>query len=88
MANPSTPVSTAATQLNREFVSLWTTALEANLKTAFEFQNAALAGGQAIVESSASLSKDALRRWADVARQAQATTLSTYQASAKLLERE
>jgi len=48
-------------------------------------QNAALASSQTLFETSAKLSNDALRRWVEVARQAQATTLKTYQSTTKLL---
>jgi hypothetical protein len=70
-------------KLNRDLV---TTSTEAALKTAFEVQNAAIASGQAWLESTASINKDALNRWADVTRQAQATGLKSYQDSAKYVE--
>ena len=51
-----------------------------------EVQNAALTSGQTLLDTSAGLTRDAFRRWADLARQAQATTVKTYQANAKLLD--
>jgi hypothetical protein len=74
-----------ASQINRDFFALWTTAAETSLHTTFEVQNAALASSQALFETSAKLTNDALRRWVDVARQAQATTLKAYKSSTKLL---
>ncbi|MDQ6672994.1 MAG: hypothetical protein M3069_20020 [Chloroflexota bacterium] len=74
-----------ASQMNRDVFSLWATAAETSLRTAFEVQNAALTSGQSLFEASAKLSNDALRRWVEVARQAQATTLKNYQSTTKLL---
>jgi hypothetical protein len=75
-----------AAQLNRDLLTFWTAAADAGFQTAFEIQNAALKNAQDWFETSASLNKEALRRWADLTRQAQATTLKTYQNSAKLFE--
>jgi hypothetical protein len=74
-----------ANQINRDFLSLMTSATETSLQTTFEVQNAVLARSQAVLETSANLSKDALDRWFEVIRQAQATTLKSYESSAKLL---
>jgi hypothetical protein len=74
-----------ASQINRDFFSLWTTAAETSLQTAFEIQNAALTSGQALFETSTKLGTDALRRWVDVAREAQKTTLKSYQSTTKLV---
>jgi hypothetical protein len=73
-------------QLNRDLFAVWTASVEAGFQTAFDIQNAALASSQSAFETSFSLSKDALRRWADVTRQVQATTLKAYQSNARLLE--
>jgi hypothetical protein len=84
MANPSTATPTAASivatadQLNRDLVALVTSTTEAGLQTTFEFQNAALATSQAWLESSTSITRDALRRWSELAQQAQATSLKSY----------
>jgi len=75
-----------AAQFNRDLLTSWTAAADAGFQTAFEIQNAALKNTQDWFETSASLNKEALRRWADLTRQAQATTLKTYQNSAKLFE--
>jgi hypothetical protein len=88
MANPNTATTntaSAANQINRDLFSLWTTAAEASLHTTFEAQNAALASSQSLFETSTKLGNDAVSRMVDVARQAQATTLKTYQSSTKLL---
>ena len=74
-----------ASEINRDFLSLWTTAAETSLKTTFEMQNAALASSQTLFETSTKLSNHALRRWLDVARQAQTTGLKSYQSTTKLL---
>jgi hypothetical protein len=73
-------------QVNRDLFALYTAGLDAGLQTFVEFQNAALTNGQTLLDSSVGLTKDAFRRWADLARQAQTTTVKTYQANAKLLE--
>lgn len=75
-----------ANQMNRDLFALWTASAQASLQTSFDVQNAAFASGQAFLESSATISKDALLRWADVASQAQAATLKAYQSNAKLFE--
>ena len=94
MANPSTLPQIDATrryfdqaaQVNRDLFALFAAGAEASLKTGFELQHAAFAGSQAVVDSSANLTRDSLTRWADVARQAQATALKTYTSSTKLFE--
>jgi hypothetical protein len=75
-----------AAQFNRDLFAFWTAAADAGFQTAFEIQNAALKNTQDWFETSSSLNKEALRRWADLTRQAQATTLKTYQNSAKVFE--
>ncbi len=74
-----------ASQINRDLFPVWTTAAEASLQTTFEVYNVALAGSQALFEASAKLSNDAFCRWVDVARQAQASILRSYQSTTKLL---
>jgi len=69
---------------NRDLFALWTASIEVGLKTAFEFQNAALAATQPMFDTSISLSKDAFSRQAELARRAQATTLKAYQDNARL----
>ena len=79
MANPNTTAAPAAKtivdqslqqyaeiaqQLNRDLFALWTSAAEASLRTTFELQHATLTRSQALVEKSATLSKDAFARWA------------------------
>jgi hypothetical protein len=75
-----------ASQVNRDLFALYTAGLDAGLQTFVDVQNAALANAQTLLDSSAGLTKDAFRRWVDLARQAQATTVKTYQANAKLLD--
>jgi len=75
-----------ASQVNRDLFALYTAGLDAGLQTVIEVQNAALTSGQTLLDTSAGLTRDAFRRWADLARQAQATTVKTYQANAKLLD--
>ena len=75
-----------ASQVNRDLLALYTAGLDAGLQTFIEVQNAALTSGQTLLDTSAGLTRDAFRRWADLARQAQTTTVKTYQANAKLLE--
>ena len=75
-----------ASQVNRDLFALYTAGLDAGLQTFIEVQNAALTSGQTLLDTSTGLTRDAFRRWADLARQAQATTVKTYQANAKLLD--
>jgi hypothetical protein len=75
-----------ASQVNRDLFALYTAGLDAGLQTFIDVQNAALTSGQTLLDTSAGLTRDAFRRWADLARQAQATTVKTYQANAKLLD--
>jgi len=73
-------------QVNRDLFALYTAGLEAGLQTIVDFQNAALSNSQTLLDTSAGLTRDAFRRWADLTRQAQTTTVKTYQANAKLLD--
>jgi hypothetical protein len=75
-----------ATQVNRDLFALYSAGFEAGLQTLVDVQNAAVANGQALLDSSVGLTKDAFGRWAELARQAQATALKTYQGNAKLLD--
>jgi hypothetical protein len=73
-------------QVSGDLFKIWASTADAALQSAFEFQNAAFANGQAAFETWTSLSKDGLRRWAEVTRQTQATTLKAYQANVKLFQ--
>jgi len=73
-------------QVSAELFKIWASTADAALQSAFDYQNAAFANGQAGFETWAGLSKDGLRRWAELTRQTQATTLKAYQASLKLFE--
>jgi predicted TIM-barrel fold metal-dependent hydrolase len=73
-------------QINRDLVELWTASADAGLQIAFDAQNAALASAQTGIDSWASLSKDAFRRFADLTRQAQSVTLKSYESSNKLFQ--
>ena len=75
-----------ANEVNRDLFALYTAGFEAGLQTVVDVQNAAVANGQALLDSSVGLTKDAFRRWAELARQAQATALKAYQGNAKLLD--
>ena len=55
-----------AAQFNRDLITFWTAAADAGFQTAFEVQNAALKNTQDWFDTSASLNKEALRRWADL----------------------
>jgi hypothetical protein len=72
-------------QINRDLFALFTAGADAGMRTAFEVQNASLASASAWFDAYASLSKSAIARSADLARQAQATTLKTYQAGSQLV---
>ena len=73
-------------KINRDLFALYTAGVDAGLQTFVDFQNATLTNSQALLDSSAGLTKDAFRRWADLARQAQTTTVKTFQANAKFFE--
>jgi hypothetical protein len=74
------------TEVNHDLFALYTAGFDAGLQTLVDVQNAAVANGQALLDSSVGLTKDAFRRWAELARQAQATALKAYQGNAKLLD--
>jgi hypothetical protein len=61
-------------------------AAEAGLQSAFEMQNATLTSSQSWLETAASLNRDAMRRWSEVAHQAQTTTRKAYQSNASWAE--
>ena len=73
-------------QVNRDLFALYTAGLDAGLQTYADVHNAALNNAQTLLDSSAALTKAAFGRWVDLARQAQATTVKTYQANARLLQ--
>jgi hypothetical protein len=73
-------------EVNRDLFSLYTAGLDAGLETFVDYQNAALANTAVLFDTSANLTKDAFRRYTDLARQAQATTVKTYQGNAKLFD--
>ena len=75
-----------AVQLNRDLLSVWTSTTEATLQTTFDLQNTAFANGQAWLDASANLGRDAFRRYGELTRQAQATTLKSFQAGAKFVD--
>jgi hypothetical protein len=73
-------------QVNRDLFALYTAGLDVGVKTVVDYQNAVLANTQALFETSAGLSKDTLHRYTELAQQAQATTLKTFQANARFFE--
>jgi hypothetical protein len=73
-------------QVNRDLVGVLTATADASLQTAFDVQNAALSSAVSALDTWTNVSKDAFRRWADLARQTQSVTLKTSQASSKLFE--
>ena len=75
-----------AVQLNRDLLSVWSATTEVGLQTTFDLQNAAFANGQAWLEASTNLSKDAFNRYAELTRQAQATAIKSFQAGAKFVD--
>src|SRR5437660_4934086 len=80
-AASTAPRSSAADQLNKDLFDLSSAGANASLQTAFEFQNAALANSQAVLETWTDLSKGAVKRWADLTRQTQVSLLESYQSS-------
>jgi hypothetical protein len=75
-----------ASQVNHDLFALYATGLDTGLQTVIDVQNATLTNAQTLLDTSAGLTKDAFRRWAELARQAQATTLKIVQARAKMLD--
>jgi len=72
-----------ANRFNRDLFALYTAGLDAGLQTAFEMQSVGLANAQSLFDSYAGIGKTAISRYADLAKQVQATTLKTYQAGAR-----
>jgi len=73
-------------QVSGELFKIWAATADAALQSAFDYQNAAFANGQAGFEIWTSSSKDGLRRWVELTHQTQATTRKAYQANLKLFE--
>ena len=72
--------------LNRQVVALGLTTTRAGMQVAFDLQNAAFATTLNLIDSSAKLNTDTVKRYADIARLAQHTTTDAYQATANLVE--
>jgi hypothetical protein len=70
---------------NRQLVTLWAAGAEANLKAAFELQNAAMAAGQSLFAATGT-NPAFYEQWTTMVRQAQQATLEAWQASKRLGE--
>ena len=75
-----------AAPLNRQVLALGLASTRASLQAAFDLQNAAFATGLQMLDTTAKIQAETIKRYADIARQAQQSTLDGYQASASLLE--
>src|SRR5829696_8296607 len=94
MANPSTTTPSPAsrrfvdqaTRWNTDLLALWAANAATSLQTTVDLQKATLATSQTVYDASVALSQDALTRWADLARQAQAASLANIKEGTKLLQ--
>jgi hypothetical protein len=71
--------------MNRQLANLWVAGAEANLKAAFELQNAAIAAGHSLFEATGT-NPAFYEQWTTMVRQAQQATLEAWQASKRIGE--
>jgi hypothetical protein len=71
--------------LNRQLLNLWVAGAEANLKAAFELQNAAISTGQSLFAATGT-NPAFYEQWSAMVRQAQQATLEAWQASKRIGE--
>jgi hypothetical protein len=71
--------------VNRQLLNLWVAGTEANLKAAFELQNAALAAGNSLFAATGA-NPAFYEQWTTIVRQAQQATMDAWQASKRFGE--
>lgn len=71
--------------MSRQMAELWTASVEANLKAAFELQNAAIAASRSLITATGG-NQTIIQQWTDMVQQAQKATLEAWQAGKRLGE--
>jgi hypothetical protein len=81
----TTESTQAAVQAARGYFDLFTAGADAGFQTAFEFQNAGIAGAQALFDSYVGISRTAFGRYAELTRQAQESAVKTFQLGTRVI---
>jgi len=71
--------------MSRQMAELWTASVEANLKAAFELQNAAITASRSLITATGG-NQTIFQQWTDMVQQAQKATLEAWQAGKRLGE--
>ena len=72
--------------MSRQLATIWTASVEANLKAAFDLQNAAVVAGRSLITATGGSNQTTLQQWADMVQQAQQATLEAWQVGKRLGE--
>ena len=72
--------------MSRQFADLWTTSVEANMKAAFELQNAAIAAGRSLIATTGTPPPTFFQQWTDMVQQAQQATLDAWKVGKRVGE--
>ena len=70
----------------RQFAEIWTASVEANMKAAFELQNAAIAASRSLIEATGTHPPTFFQQWTDMVHQAQQATLDAWKAGKRVSE--
>jgi hypothetical protein len=73
-------------QMSQQLAEIWTTSVEANMKAAFDLQNAAIAASRSLMEATGSQSPTFFQQWTDMVHQAQQATLDAWKAGKRVGE--
>jgi hypothetical protein len=73
-------------QMTQQLAEIWTTSVEANMKAAFELQNAAIAASRSLMEATGSHPPTFFQQWTDMVHQAQQATLDAWKAGKRVGE--
>src|SRR4051812_32178011 len=87
MQETTTIARTTAEQnmhITRQFADLWTTSVEANMKAAFEMQNAAIAASRSLIEATGNPPPTFFQQWTDMVHQSQKATLDAWKAGKRV----
>ncbi len=86
----ATTVARQATERNlhttQQLAEIWTTSVEANMKAAFELQNAAIAASRSLMEVTGGVPPTFFQQWTDMVHQAQQATLDAWKAGKRVSE--
>ena len=74
----------AASEVSRRVFSAWADGAEATLKAMFDAQNTALQANMSVLQSATVANQAAVRRWTEMARQAQRAALEAFRANLEM----